>query len=154
MTIVAGGTPTFPIHARRGDAECSPGTFIYWDKGYETLLPEQRFVHAAVVVTRVISKIDNETICVDLGHKAIAAENPLTSRVSFLNLNATAVGHSEEHLVLKVDDSSGISVGDVLYGIPYHICPTVALHEFVYTIEGGRMTGTWNNVSRKRKIPI
>lgn len=154
MIIVAGGTPTFPIHAKRGDTECSPGTFVYWDKGYETLLPEQRFVHAAVVVTRVISRVDGETICVDLGHKAIAAENPLTSRVAFLNLQATPVGHSEEHLVLKVDSKSKVAVGDVLYGIPYHICPTVALHEFVYTIEAGRMTGTWNTISRKRKITI
>src|SRR2546421_4841499 len=32
--IVAGGSPTFPVHARRKTVECSPGTFIYWDKGY------------------------------------------------------------------------------------------------------------------------
>lgn len=154
MTIVAGGTPTFPIHAKRGDVECSPGTFVYWDKGYETLLPEQKFIHAAVVVTRVISKVDDETVCVDLGHKAIAAENPLGSRVSFLNLQATPVGHSEEHLVLKVDKQSGIAVGDVVYGIPYHICPTVALHETAITVERNKTTGTWTTISRKRKITI
>ena len=105
-------------------------------------------------MTRVISKVDDETVCVDLGHKAIASENPLTSRVAFLDIDAIVIGHSEEHLVLKVNKESGLSVGDVLYGIPYHICPTVALHEFVYTIEDNRMTGTWNNISRKRKITI
>ena len=31
--IVAGGSPTFPIHAGRGSVECSPGTFVYWDRG-------------------------------------------------------------------------------------------------------------------------
>src|SRR5205085_8811631 len=72
MVVVAGGTPTFPIHARRGNAECSPGTFVYWDRGYETQLPEQKFQQAALVATRVISVVDDETICVDLGHKAIA----------------------------------------------------------------------------------
>ncbi|NND33535.1 MAG: D-TA family PLP-dependent enzyme, partial [Saprospiraceae bacterium] len=33
MKIVAGGSPTFPIHAKRPNVECSPGTFIYWDWG-------------------------------------------------------------------------------------------------------------------------
>lgn len=154
MIIVAGGTPTFPIHAKRANVECSPGTFVYWDKGYETLLPEQKFQHAAVLATRVISIVDAETICVDLGHKAVASENPLTARVHFLDLQATPVGHSEEHLVLKIEKGTKVSVGDVFYGIPHHICPTVALHESVYVIENNHMTSTWNNISRRRKITI
>src|SRR5690606_19336577 len=55
LTIVAGGSPTFPIHIRRMNVECSPGTFIYWDKGYQDILPEQKFEPAALVVSRVIS---------------------------------------------------------------------------------------------------
>lgn len=41
--LIAGGSPTFPIHANKKDIECSPGTFIYWDKGYQDNLPEQAF---------------------------------------------------------------------------------------------------------------
>ncbi len=52
--IVAGGSPTFPIHATRKGVECSPGTFIFWDWGYHTQLPEQKFVFAALIVTSVI----------------------------------------------------------------------------------------------------
>ena len=48
--IVAGGSPTFPIHAQRKNVECSPGTFIFWDWGYSQLLPEQPFSFAALVV--------------------------------------------------------------------------------------------------------
>src|SRR5262249_60997499 len=29
--LVVGGSPTFPIHARRQDVECSPGTCVFWD---------------------------------------------------------------------------------------------------------------------------
>jgi D-serine deaminase-like pyridoxal phosphate-dependent protein len=154
MVIVAGGTPTFPIHARRGNVECSPGTFVYWDRGYETQLPEQKFQQAALVATRVISVVDDETICLDLGHKAIASENPLNARVYLLNLDATPIGHSEEHLVLKIAKGTSVKVGDVFYGVPHHICPTVALHEFAYVIENNKMTGTWTTISRKRKITI
>src|SRR5262245_13722551 len=32
--VVAGGSPSFPVHARRADVECSPGTCIFWDVGY------------------------------------------------------------------------------------------------------------------------
>ncbi|HEY2722710.1 MAG TPA: alanine racemase, partial [Chitinophagaceae bacterium] len=53
--IVAGGSPTFPIHSKREAIECSPGTFIYWDKGYLENSPDQNFLPAAVLVTRIIS---------------------------------------------------------------------------------------------------
>src|SRR5207342_1470687 len=48
---VAGGTPTFPFHAKRGDVECSPGTCVLWDWGYSTNFPDLEFVHAATVLT-------------------------------------------------------------------------------------------------------
>src|SRR5215831_15974464 len=53
--VVAGGSPTFPVHAKRKNVECSPGTFVFWDKGYSDQCAEQPFAPAAVLVTRVIS---------------------------------------------------------------------------------------------------
>ncbi|MBA4057481.1 MAG: threonine aldolase, partial [Marivirga sp.] len=44
LVIVAGGTPTYSVHSQRKDVECSPGTFIYWDKGYEEILKEQKYL--------------------------------------------------------------------------------------------------------------
>ncbi|QDK81001.1 D-TA family PLP-dependent enzyme [Spirosoma sp. KCTC 42546] len=153
--IVIGGSPTFPIHAKRPDVECSPGTFIYWDKGYQTILPEQGFLPAALVVSRVISLPESSKICVDLGHKSIAPEGDLLSRVTFLNApELKAVGQSEEHLVLEAGEGHSYKVGDVFYGIPNHVCPTVALYERGYTIENGLTTGEWLAVSRDRVITI
>ena len=155
LKIIAGGTPTYTIHCKRNEIECSPGTFIYWDKGYLDTLPEQTFVLAALVVTRVISKPTPETICVDLGHKSIASENPLPQRVAFLNASGLQpVGHSEEHMVLKVNDGKNYRVGDALYGVPFHICPTVALYETAAVVENGRVADNWKVTSRTRKISI
>jgi D-serine deaminase-like pyridoxal phosphate-dependent protein len=56
--IIAGGSPTFIIHAQRKFVECSPGTFVYWDRGYEQGIPEQAFLPAVLVVTRVVSLPD------------------------------------------------------------------------------------------------
>lgn len=154
LVIIAGGTPSFPIHAQRQEVECSPGTFIFWDKGYQQLLPEQPFLFAALVITRVVSKPADDIATVDLGHKAIASESPITNRVYFLNApDVLPIGHSEEHLVLKTSPNA-LQVGDILYGVPHHICPTVALHETMGVIEKNKFTGSWNVVSRKRKITI
>jgi D-serine deaminase-like pyridoxal phosphate-dependent protein len=155
LTIVAGGSPTFSIHSKRNEIECSPGTFVYWDKGYGDLLSEQPYLHAALIATRVISKPAPNTICVDLGHKAIASENALPDRVSFLNApNLKPIGHSEEHMVLKVEDDQVFQVGDVLYGIPYHVCPTVALHDQSAIVENHLVVKYWETLSRNRRITI
>jgi D-threonine aldolase len=152
--MVAGGSPSFPIHARREGVECSPGTFIFWDYGYTHTLPEQGFQYAALVITRVISILDNQTICLDLGHKSIAAENPLP-RVHFLNApDLKPISQSEEHLVAKVEDARQYHPGDVLYGVPVHICPTCALYEQAQVIENHMAVNTWKVVARNRVISV
>ncbi len=154
LKLVTSGSPTFPTHAQRENIECSPGTFVFWDWGYKTLVPDEPFDLAALVITRVLSIIDNETICTDLGHKSVAAENPLP-RVHFLNApEVKPVGQSEEHLVAKVPDASLFSVGDVLYGVPVHICPTVALYERAVVIENNEAVGEWKVVARDKKITV
>lgn len=153
--IIAGGSPTFPIHAARTDIECSPGTFIYWDRGYSLNCEEQPFLTAALVVSRVISIPDEGKLCLDVGHKSISAENELTKRIYFLNApELLFVGQSEEHLIVEAGKDHHYKVGDVFYGLPYHICPTVALYERAITIENNQITGEWRNIARDRKITI
>jgi D-serine deaminase-like pyridoxal phosphate-dependent protein len=153
--VIAGGSPTFSVHCERPDVECSPGTFVYWDKGYSDGCPEQGFVPAALVVSRVVSLPAPGRLCLDLGHKSIAAENELSRRVSFLNApDWKAVGQSEEHLVVEAGEGHGHHPGDIVYGLPIHICPTVNLYERVYTIEEGRVSGEWKNTARDRKISV
>ena len=155
VKIIAGGSPSFPIHAKRAAVECSPGTFVFWDKSYHDQCTEQPFQMAAIVVTRVVSLPNDTHICVDLGHKSIAAENELTKRVFFLNApELKAVSHSEEHLVLHAGEGHSYKPGDVLYGVPIHVCPTVALHERGYTVENGKLSGEWKIIARDRKIGI
>ncbi|HWZ14449.1 MAG TPA: D-TA family PLP-dependent enzyme [Mucilaginibacter sp.] len=153
--IVAGGSPTFPVHAKRSNVECSPGTFIYWDRGYQLIAKEQPFIPAALVVSRVISLPSETKICLDLGHKSVAAENELQKRVYFLNApELIMISQSEEHLVAEAGKGHKYKVGDVLYGLPHHICPTVALYERAITIENNQTTGEWKNIARDRKIII
>jgi len=152
--VVAGGLPTFPIHARNHVVECSPGTCVLWDFGYSDKYPELDFLHAALVLTRVVSKPCPNRLCLDLGHKAIAAENP-HPRVRLLELpDATFVTHSEEHLVIESERAGQFAVGDVLYGIPRHVCPTVALYSEATVVRNGRATESWRVAARERRLTI
>jgi D-serine deaminase-like pyridoxal phosphate-dependent protein len=153
-TMVAGGTPTFPIHAKRGDVECSPGTCVFWDAGYGAKMPDMDFLVAAALLTRVVSKPGGNRLCLDLGHKAVASEMP-HPRVVFPQLpDAKAVTHSEEHLVVETSRAGEFAVGDCLYGIPWHICPTVALHAAAVVVRGGHAVERWSVAARARRFTL
>ncbi len=155
IEVIAGGSPTFPFHAANPNVICSPGTTLLWDAGYQTAFPELPFLPAAVLLTRIISKPKRDIITADLGHKSVAAENPIEKRISFLNIDNYKVrSQSEEHLVIQTHEINSLKVGDVLYGLPYHICPTVALYDEAGIVEDGIVKGQWEIVARRKKISI
>ena len=155
--VVAGGSPTFPIHAKRPGVELSPGTTLLWDAGYASAYADLDFLVAAVLVGRVVSKPacrDQAPVCLDLGTKAVASEMP-QPRISLLGTTGYRIaGHNEEHLVIEPPDADRYRPGDVVYGVPTHICPTVARYESASVIEHGRCTGEWRITARDRRISI
>lgn len=153
--IIAGGSPTFTVHAQRENVYCSPGTCLLWDWGYGDRFLDQPFQQAALLSTRVISLPAEGIVTVDLGHKAVAAENPIDRRFRFLNLEEYEVlSQSEEHGVVRLPAVHGLQIGDLLYAVPYHICPTVALHASATVIENQTVVDEWPVVARTRKISI
>lgn len=153
-TIVIGGSPSFPIHAKRNDVETSPGTTLLWDERYGTSFKDMPFMHAAVLLTRIISKPKKGVICLDLGHKAIAPEMDFP-RVKIFGLeDAEQIGQSEEHLVLKYGKSEAAKIGDLFYAIPMHICPTVAKYSQILTIENRQVSGAWKVAARDYQLEI
>jgi len=152
IKIVAGGTPTFPIHALRKGVESSPGTLLLWDYGYSSSFSDMDFLHAAVLLTRIISKPGKDLLCLDLGHKAVASEMP-QPRIKILGLeNYIIINHNEEHMVISTSEADNRKIGDPLYGIPWHICPTVDRFDSVSVVNEHKVTGQWNVEARKRKI--
>ncbi|MDZ4782381.1 MAG: D-TA family PLP-dependent enzyme [Planctomycetia bacterium] len=152
--VICGGTPTFAMHAEHADRDCSPGTTVFWDAGYGGKYPELPFEPAALLLTRVISKPRPGRLCVDLGYKAVSADQP-HPRVQFLNLpDAKAVVHSEEHLAIETSAADRFQVGDALYGVPQHVCPTVALHREAIVVREGVACDRWPVTARDRVITI
>lgn len=152
--VLTGGSPTFSILAQHAGVELGAGTSVLWDLGYEQKCPDLDFLFAAVLLTRVVSRPTKDRLCLDLGTKAVASEMP-HPRVKLLGLaESVPVIHYEEHLVVETPRAGEFSVGAVVYGIPLHICPTVALQSEVFVVRGGRVMETWPVVARARRITI
>lgn len=153
-SLVVGGTPSFPTHAASGKAELSPGTLVLSDAGYQEHFPDLDFLPAAVIMTRVVSLPGDHLVCLDLGHKSIAAEMPFP-RLRIPSLpDFTLVNHSEEHLVIRTEQAGRFHPGDVMYAVPWHICPTIPRYPFVYTVENHQISGTWTVDARDRVIQL
>jgi D-threonine aldolase len=152
--LVLGGTPTFPIHAAVDEpgVECSPGTCTLHDHGYGTELPDLPFTPAALLFSRVVSMPRPGRLCLDLGHKAVAADPP-GARLALLDMpQATLGGQSEEHLVVDTPHASRFRPGAHVLAMPTHICPTCALHRFAYVVENGALVDQWEITARNRML--
>jgi D-serine deaminase-like pyridoxal phosphate-dependent protein len=149
LELVVSGTPSFLVHHKNSQFTCSPGTFIFFDAGYAALFPENTFEFGVEIIARIISKPTDSTICIDLGHKSVAAENPIDNRVRFIDQPSWVLkSQSEEHGIVEVGDSSRYSIGEIVRMIPYHICPTVNLHSHLQVIDGG----LWEVKARNRRL--
>lgn len=156
--LVLGGTPTFPMYARLKlpGVECAPGTCILHDNGYGSKFADLAgFTPAALLLTRVISRPTARRVTFDLGYKAVASDPPAGKRLILLDVpDAEAVLQNEEHLVIETAAAERFKPGDEAYAIPTHICPTSAMHQRAYVIEGGRVAGTWEIVARDRVLTV
>ena len=151
--VIAGGSPTLPCHAKRGGAYLSPGTVFVWDCGYAKNHPDLPFVPGAVVLTRVVSHPGRGRFTLDCGCKAIASD-PAGQRGYLLEgRGAQPLFQSEEHWTWRMPEGredERPAIGEVMYVIPTHICPTVALYRAARTAVNGRAEGEWAVAARDR----
>ncbi len=155
--LVCGGTPPFLSYAARTDIpglQCSPGTFVLYDAGYGNKYEDlQALVPAAVLLGRVISRPTPQRVTLDLGTKAVAADPPLERRLQLFDWPPyRLVAHNEEHCVVECDAAVAFRPGDLVYALPAHICPTVALYPELLAVIDGRVVERWPVVARDRYL--
>jgi D-serine deaminase-like pyridoxal phosphate-dependent protein len=132
--VITAGTPTFPcslsfdgFRNARFIHRISPGTIVYCDATSFAQLPNlQGFRPAVLVLTRVVSQPRAGIVTCDAGHKAVSADAGVPTCVIVGHPELTPLPPSEEHLPLAVQESATApQIGDPLYLLPRHICPTV-----------------------------
>jgi D-serine deaminase-like pyridoxal phosphate-dependent protein len=134
--VVAGGSWSFPYYARAEGMYGSPGTFIYWDVGNTTGMPDMPFRCAALLLTQVVDRYpETGTITTDLGCKGISSDLPVGERAFLLGLDeAQLVSQSEEHGVFRIEGELP-GIGEYLLAAPGHICPTTIRYPGSHVID-------------------
>ncbi|MDW3196122.1 MAG: D-TA family PLP-dependent enzyme [Cytophagales bacterium] len=148
--LICGGSITLPIHAVHKNRQLSPGTTLLWDIGYGRNFPDLPFEIAAQLMARVVSLPDDNKICIDLGYKAIASEMKVPVAKFPQIPDAVIEMHSEEHMVISTSEAQKWNIGDVVFAMPYHICPSMALHDKAMAVEKGRYKEFWPIPARDR----
>lgn len=157
--LILGGSPSMPcyvdFHQDGSQVYFSPGTYFVNDYGYSNKYPDLVFTPGAAVLTRVISCPLKGHFTLDLGYKGIASDPEGTRGVIVGMDHVVELFQSEEHWAFRMEDGYEDlcpKVGDELFVVPTHICPTSALYPSVPVVENGHMTGTWEVTARNRKI--
>jgi D-serine deaminase-like pyridoxal phosphate-dependent protein len=161
--VITSGTPTFPCSLSyegfcRGKFihRVSPGTVAYCDaSSLEQLPKEYGYQPAALVLTRVVSAPRTGIITCDAGHKAVSADAGVPTCVVVGHPELTPLSPSEEHLPLSVKEGAkGPQVGEVLYLIPRHVCPTVNNFDCALLIRDGEVESVESVTARGHEPPL
>jgi len=154
--VVMGGTPTFPCYAPREELTLSPGTCFLHDYSYASSFPDLKFEYAAAIMARVVSRNPGlGTFTIDLGYKGISAD-PKGLRGYILDHEGSVpVLQNEEHWVFTAPKKGLPELGEEVYVIPTHICPTVALYERAHIVDKDGVCFTeWKIAARDRSIGV
>jgi D-serine deaminase-like pyridoxal phosphate-dependent protein len=150
--VITSGTPAFPCAATYapfraksfGNGEfvhrASPGTVVYSDATSMTQLPaEWGYQPAAVVVATVVSHPKASYLTCDAGHKAVSADAGLPTCEVIGRPDLAPLKPSEEHLPIEVKGGKRPEIGEALYLVPRHVCPTVNNFDDALIVEGNRV---------------
>jgi D-serine deaminase-like pyridoxal phosphate-dependent protein len=161
--IITAGTPAFPCSLAydsfRSDNfvhRVSPGTIVYNDAtSLAQLPPKYGYAPAALVLARVVSHPRPGILTCDAGHKSVSADAGVPTCVVVDHPELAPLSPSEEHLPLAVKEGAQAPrIGDLLYLLPRHICPTVNNFDAALMVRNGRIESVENVSARGHEGPL
>src|SRR5580704_13242325 len=161
--VVTAGTPTLPcslsyegFRSAGFIHRISPGTVVYSDASSLGQLPkEYGYRPAVLVLTRVVSHPRAGIVTCDAGHKAVSADAGVPTCVVAGHPELTPLSPSEEHLPLEVEGgAAGPAIGEPLYLLPRHICPTVNNFDDALLVRNGEIESLEKVSARGREAPL
>lgn len=161
--VITSGTPTFPcslsyagFRGGRFRHRTSPGTVVYCDATSLAQLPgNYGFRPAVLVLTRVVSKPRPGVVTCDAGHKAVSADAGVPTCVVVGHPELMPLSPSEEHLPMSFEAGrSGPKLGQALYLLPRHVCPTVNNFDDALLVRKGEIESVERVSARGREAPL
>lgn len=160
--VITSGTPAMPCglayRGFRGAAfvHCvSPGTVVYNDMQSLELFPGSSYRPAALVLARVVSHPTPDRFTCDAGHKAVSADAGVPTCTVMGRPDLVPLKPSEEHLPVQVPAGSARpAIGDIVYLMPRHVCPTVNNFDHALIVRRGRIEAVEAVTARGHEAPL
>lgn len=160
--VITAGTPALPCtlsYPAFKEApfvhRASPGTVVYNDCSSMVQLPaEYGYSPAAIVVSTVVSRPSDGRLTCDAGHKTVSADAGVPTCSVIGRPGYAPSKPSEEHLPIDVVEGSASLIGDHLYLVPRHICPTVNNFDHALIVVDGKIVAVEPVTARGREAPV
>ena len=134
----------------------SPGTIVYCDATIlAQLAPGFGYRPAALVLARVVSHPRPGIVTCDAGHKTVSADAGVPTCVVAGHPELTPLSPSEEHLPMAVrEGAKAPEIGEVLYLLPRHVCPTVNNFDCALLVRDSKIASVERVSARGREAPL
>jgi D-serine deaminase-like pyridoxal phosphate-dependent protein len=161
--LITSGTPATPFaltYPAFGSGaflhRVSPGTVVFNDTtSLEQLPSEYGYVPAGVVLSTIVSHPTPRYITCDGGHKSVSADAGVPTCSILGKPDLRPLKPSEEHLPIEsLSDDSIPSIGEKLYLVPRHICPTVNNFDQALFVVDGRVRAVEPVTARGHETPM
>ena len=148
--IVSGGstpgaakTPLIPQ-----TTEIRPGTYVFYDaSSLEGRLCTEDDCALRVLTTVVSTSVPGQCV-IDAGSKTLSSDQTVGSGTygHFIGRDWTPRKLNEEHGYVEIREPARI--GEKVWLVPSHVCPTVNLHDEVWYGRNGKVEGSWRVEAR------
>jgi D-serine deaminase-like pyridoxal phosphate-dependent protein len=148
--IVSGGstpgaskTPLIPR-----TTEIRPGTYVFYDaNSIEAKACVEADCSLRVLTTVVSTSVPGQCV-IDAGSKTLSSDQTVdTGTFGFVVGRPWSVRKlNEEHGYVKIEGPARI--GEKVWVVPAHVCPTVNLHDEIWYGRDGRVEGSWKVAAR------
>ncbi len=160
--VITSGTPAAPYAISFPDFtdapfihRISPGTVVYNDLTSLAQLPGFGYRPAACVLATVVSHPIENTITCDGGHKSVSVDAGVPNCAVLGYEHLKPLKPSEEHLPIESPTGEGLpALGEELYLIPKHVCPTVNNFDDALFIRNGRVQSVEAVSARGHERPL
>ena len=159
--VITSGTPVAPYgytYPGFQNAEfihrISPGTVVYNDTTSLKQLAGFGYQPSALVLATVISHPLPQKITCDAGHKSVSADAGVPTCAVLGHPELTPLKPSEEHL--PIEAPAGVrppAIGENLYLLPRHVCPTVNNFDEALMIVDGQVSSIEKVTARGHESP-
>ncbi|HKY04389.1 MAG TPA: alanine racemase, partial [Blastocatellia bacterium] len=161
--VITAGTPAFPCtlsYDRFRDASfvhrASPGTIVYGDMTSLAQLPEEYgYRPAAIVISTVVSHPAAGLFTCDAGHKTVSADAGVPTCAVLGHADFKPLRPSEEHLPVETGAGRDVpALGETIYLVPRHVCPTVNNFDYALIVVAGEVQSVERVTARGREAPL